>query len=406
MANNCTYIDGIASSQAIDTAGEIVDLKGLDCSSLLGAAFNWEHKSDVPAQIVGKILDFKKIFSEEDCETERQRHFWQKIQMPFLYVLGRLLDDKKESAKEVAGLMLDDAQNPHEPQMLGFSIEGAKIHKEGMVISRSIARKVTITNMPANKTCAAEMVPAAKKSGQVDLESIFKGEIEFFNPNSKYLEFLQKKEQDMAKDVGTGGGAFIGDSLAMSELEKSAPSWTHTGGGHFSHPEHGVVSVQKHPTGEFHVKHNGALANMGGKKAVFGSAQEAGEHAGHYMRGVSSKTIAPYPMQNRTSPQMPIHKSLEAGSGMAAPSQLTQGAALAPESLDGKMKKATWLKRAEQAYSTWEKREEFENFMAKRMPHLTKGEIKAIGQTLALKKSVEAEKKLSKMYTSYFGKQE
>jgi hypothetical protein len=459
MQNKCTYIDGIASSQAIDTAGEIVDILGLDCSSLLGAAFNWEHKSDVPAQIVGKVLDYKKIFSAEDCDTDRQKKYWKKVNMPFLYVMGRLLDDKKESAKEVAALMLDDAQNPHEPQMLGFSIEGAKINKEGMTITRSIARKVTITNMPANKTCVAEMVPSAKRSAKNDPESLFKGEIELFTPSDKYLEFLSKKEQDMEKDVGTGGGAFIGDSLAMGELAKSAPSWTHTGGGNFSHPEHGIVSVAKQPSGEFHVRHNGAMAGLGGQKGSFPTAAAAGAHAGNYMRAVGQKKVlAPI---SRPSPTT-FGKSLEAGSGMAAPGALTQGAALGKEEIDGKMKKAgfgggigiisgavsgnvpkgktaavgtamntvvgksmkkdvgleggmgtmglsektksTWLARAEEAYNTWEKREHFENFMKAKMPHLTKGEIKAIGQTLALKKSVEAEKTMSKMFSSYFGK--
>jgi hypothetical protein len=498
----CTYIDGIASSQAIDTAGEIVDIMGLDCSSLLGAAFNYEHKSDVPAQIVGKVLEFKKIFSEKDCETDRQKYYWQKLTMPFLYVLGRLFDDKKESSKEIAALFRDDAENPTEPKMVGFSIEGAKVNKEGMTITRSIARKVTITNMPANKTCVAEMIPA-KKTNRGDPDSLFKGEIEFFSPNDKYLEFLQKREQEMAKDVGSGGGAMIGSSLAMNELEKAAvpgskyptaaaakgkppaltigtpkfgpinppkppkftksemmkaaPDWQHKGAGHFHHPEHGIVSVMKQPGGQFHVKHNGAMAGLGGKKAIFNTAAEAGAHAGNYMRSVSQNKVHAPAAVNRPSPSAPMNKALTAGSGMAAPAQLEGGAALGKESLDGKMKKAgmmggvgiisgrtqssvpkeetagvgtainttvgksdtggmgtmglaasekksKWLARAEQAYQTWEKREQFETFMKSKMPHLTKGEIKAIGQTLALKKAVEAEKSMSKMFSSYFGK--
>jgi hypothetical protein len=88
---------------------------------------------------------------------------------------------------------------------------------------------------------------------------------------------------------------------------------------------------------------------------------------------------------------------MTAGSGMAAPGNLVQGSALAPESLDRKMKKGEWLARAEQAYQSWEKREQFENFMAKHMPDLTKGEISAIGQTIALRKSLRAEAKLKKM---------
>lgn len=417
----CTYIDGIGSSQAIDTAGEIVDLKGLDCSFLIGGAYNWEHKSDVPAQLVGKVLDYKKIFSEEDCENDRHRKYWNKCKIPFLYVMGRLLDDKKESAKEVAALLLDDSQHPDEPPMVGFSIEGAKIEKQGMIITRSIARKVTITNQPANKTCFAEMVPA-KKTSRNDPDSLFKGEIEFFNPNAQYLEFLEKREKDMQKDVGIGGGAFVGDSLSMSELQKAMPSWSHTGGGNFSHPEHGIVSVAKQPSGQFHVKHNGALAGLGGQKGVFNTAQEAGQHAGNYMRAIGQKKVLAPMSQNHSSPSM-LGKALEVGSSLSAPSQLTQGAALGKEEIEkcalanptksqGWVKrevrrskeKSKWLKRAEEAYATWEKREEFRSFMNKSMPHLTKGEIDAFGQVLALKKSIAAEGTLEKMYASYFGK--
>src|ERR1019366_6933745 len=138
------------------------------------------------------------------------------IGMPFLYVIGRLFDDKKESSKELAALFQDDAEHPNEKPMVGFSVEGSKIPgaKEGMVLTRSIARKITVTAAPANKTCVAEMIPSphAKKD---DLDSIFKTEstqVEFFSPNSKYLEFLQKKEEDMDKNEGT------------SDLNKAIPS--------------------------------------------------------------------------------------------------------------------------------------------------------------------------------------
>src|SRR5271165_686061 len=127
---NCTYIDGVASSQAIDSSGEIVDLKGLDISSLLFGAANFEHKSDIPAQIVGKIIEAHKIYTKEDCENARHEYFWNKTKLPFLYCNVRLFDDKKESSKEVAALVKDDAEHPNETPMIGFSIEGAKIAKE------------------------------------------------------------------------------------------------------------------------------------------------------------------------------------------------------------------------------------------------------------------------------------
>lgn len=443
-----TYIHGIASSAAIDTAGEVVDIAGLDCSSLVGSCFNYEHESKLPSQILGKILEYKKIFSEKDCETDGHKYFWDKCKLPFLYVLGRLFDDKKESAKEVAALFIDDAQNPNEAKMVGFSIEGAKLEKVGMVIRRSIARKVTITGASANKTCIAEMIPAPTKGQKSDIDSLFKGEIQFFTPSSKQLESLEKKETELTKTVGSGGGAFIGSQLAMGEMNKtqgwSEPKRAKTAI-HFSHPEHGIVSIHKQPEGGFHVKHKGALTNLNGVKGSFSTPQEAGKHARNYMSSLGSgKTLV--------SKTESMNKTLDAGSMMAAPSALVGGAALGKESVDKKikpmgkkeicmpekefvdeheklvntlknptpkklkeeareqgkelkeMKKSKWLLRAEQFYNTWEKREAFEKFMQERLPHLSKGEVRAIGQTLALKKSIKAESKLSKMFASHFSK--
>ena len=67
-----TYIHGIASSQNIDSSGEIVNIEGLDISSLaVDGVFNYEHEQGkitdkdgklvelqikVPSQVVGKIL--------------------------------------------------------------------------------------------------------------------------------------------------------------------------------------------------------------------------------------------------------------------------------------------------------------------------------------------------------------
>jgi len=447
-----TYIHGIGSSQAIDTAGEIVDLAGLDCSSLVGGSFNFEHNSSVPAAIVGKILEYKKIFSEADCEKDEHKYFWDKCKTPYLYVMGRLFDDKKPSAKEVAALFMDDAEHPDEPPSVGFSIEGSKINKSGIIVDKSIARRVTCTGTPANKTCVAEMIKNPDIKSSVDEDSIFKSE------PSHTIELLQKAETGHergihaslaartapgsvnSKDKTLQGMSSMGYNVrnprptmvdpkvkASQKLEeqkrmpkpnlgkkevpgskipaaqaaqspskavKGAPGWSHTGGGNFSHPEHGIVSVVKQGP-EFHVKHKGAIAGVGGKKGVFGSAQEAGKHAGEYMRSLGAGKTMGAEMHGRPSPSMA--KAMTAGSGMAAPGNLVQGAALAPESVDKKMKKAQWLARAEEAYKAWEKREQFENFMAKHMPSLTKSEITVIGQTLALRKSLRAEKKLEKL---------
>jgi len=340
----CTYIDGIGSSQALDTAGEIVDLRGLDISSLYGACLNFEHESKIPSQIVGKILEAHKIFGPDDCKNDRHLHYWNKFKIPFLYIMGRLFDDKKPSSKEVAALFQDDAEHPNEPDMLGFSVEGAKIEKQGTVITRSVARKVTIANMPANKTCIAEMLPEKEKEEAPDaLSSLFKGEVELLKFEPSYEEILLKKEKlekqnqkesgmgignatpDMPAGAGmgaTGGSAFVGSQLAMSENKK-------------------------------------------------------------------------------------MNKALTAGSYNAAPGQLEGGVALGKENLERKSKKVNalkkkekshWFNRADEAYSQWGDREKFRGYMKQRMPHLADGEVDAIGRILALRKNLQAEGKLNSMY--------
>lgn len=439
----CTFIDGIASSQALDTSGEIVDLKGLDISSLQGAAINWEHKKDVPDQIVGKIVEVKKIFGKEDCENPRHVHFWGKIQLPFLYIKARLFDDKKPSSVEVAALFKDDAEHPNEEDMLGFSVEGSKIEKQGAVITRSIARVVTLAHMPANKTCIAEMAPPKDaKIDPSDVSELFKGEMQLFSFEPTYIQILDKKEQ-LKKDVGTGGGAFIGSQLAMAEklkkdatvapdsakpvsggpttpstpppvtaqgisagftsamgmggihkaeydeLEKSGWSKPSINGNSMtqSHASHGELKVSKNPVGKFDIHHNDKLVG------TTNDAGKAGGFARKYASGLGK-----------------MEKALTAGSMNAAPGQLVGGAALGKEDLGKKIQKTSmqkkekskWYGRADDAYKTWDKREKFREYMKKRMPHLAEGEIDAIGKVLALKKNIQAEKNLSKMYASHF----
>lgn len=513
--DNCTYIDGIASSEAIDTAGEIVDLMGLDCSSLVGGALNWEHKSDIPSQIVGKVLKIKKIFTDADCENDRQKYYWEKCKIPFLYVLGRLFDDKKDSSKEVAALFQDDAQHPNEPQMVGFSIEGAKINKEGLKITRSIARRVTITNCPANKTCIAEMVPAPEQKASTDVDSIFKteafGEVRLFKAEENTILEMIKKEDPtihakalgiapMKKD-GIMGGISQGASSSLSggepssaatsmmgsEKMKKAVSLLSTKG---SGTKIGTTQSGKDVTSHGHVgSYNFASQDhFDAAKSHFDAAKKATDmkaqqhhnnkgtlhfQAGKTMQGKEGKRAELQGQKNPKSPMAPqasapkapmahpspkapqqpkskklfdpgLSKALEAGSGLAAPSNLIGGASLIANPFGKKKKKnpdsmmitsfqsttssspaqgstssasssapgasasssggmgksdlkKKWLARAEEEYNKWEKREQFEQVMSKSMPHLSKGEIKAIGQTFALKKSMEAEKTLAKM---------
>lgn len=398
-----TLIHGIAASENIDSSGEVVSIAGLDISSLtLDGQLTYEHEAakvpdkdgktlemqiKIPSQVVGKILKAHKVFSEKDCQDKHQLYFWNRIKTPYLYIMGELFDDYTEAAKDIAGKFRYDAdkKGQNERKVMNFSVEGSKLPgaKNGMTVTRSIARKVTLSGFPCNKAAIAEIFP---HSIEKDEDDIFKTEspceIEIFKFEYNYAE-------------------------PMNKLEKS--EWKHTGQGNFSHPEHGIVSVHRQSSGEYHVKHNGALAGLKGVKGSFGSIGEAGKHAGAYMSSVSNKKAFPNRSHNRPSPQMPkMEKAMEAGSAMAAPSELTQGSALGTSSSISmysmgkpKKKKSTWLFRAEQEYQSWAKREQFEQYMKKKLPNLNKAEIKAIGQTLALQKSMKIEKALSRINPAY-----
>lgn len=394
-----TFIHGIGSVQFIDSSGEFVDLKGLDTTSMEPSGyFNWNHKSDVPGTLVGKILKAKKIFSDKECEDEHQLKFWNKVQVPYLYIMGELLDDYTASAKECAGQLKYSADRPDQRPLLWFSVEGSEIPKtrDGVKIKRSIGRRLAITPDPCNKSCELEIYHEIPKSTvKDDFDFLFKSEanaIEMFKSEKGvkvYEEFLAKKEnmEPLQKSIPWSKGKAVGSAV------------------HFSHPEHGVVSIQKQPTGEFHVKHEGKLAGIGGIKGSFTDVKQAGAHAKNYMAGIQNHSVMSPSIANRPSPAMAkkdeakqdLNKALTAGgSGMSAPSTLTDGAAYAVENVK-KIKKTDWNARAKQDYDKWPHRDKFEKFMKARMPHLHDGEIKAIGRTIALQKSIDFEKSLDNL---------
>lgn len=159
-----TWIDGMIATEAVDSTGEIIDIKGIDISSIFDnkdASFNYEHKSDLPSQIVGKLVFAKKILKKSDCENKRHEHYWKmNREQPYLYGYGVLFDKLGHtSAKDVAvlfsfsGIVADGEEGKAD---IGFSIEGSRLQKEGNVIKKCILRSCAITQRPANKTCLAE----------------------------------------------------------------------------------------------------------------------------------------------------------------------------------------------------------------------------------------------------------
>jgi hypothetical protein len=450
-----TMIHGIAASENIDSSGERIIIAGMDISSLeKDGVFNWEHKSDQPAQVVGKILKAKKIFSEKDCENEDERRFWEKCGVPFVYVMGELLDDYKESAKEVAAQFRYDHDHKDRDKhgISNFSIEGAKINKVGMDIPNSIARKVTITVHPCNKVAEAHIKLDNKKiKKNDDIDSLFKTEtteIELFKTEDlRYgqmtmADAMAKKEDPaahaqalgvspMKKDdqdlAGTAGAPAKIAQRALPHVKNdkitpgstpivkaNGPATGHlkivgangtklgtTSGGQEIHSHKRV-----HEYGPMHPKDHLEAANMHFNAA---SAARDPKTGSHHMDKVRLHMEAHKTASKREERLHPDHKekllkTLDAGSMMAPPSNLAGGAALQSESLSStmnntsfgmkrKQKKNPDLARAEEEYQVWGKKEEFVGFMQQKLPNFKKHEIDAVGRTVALKKGMEDSKK-------------
>ena len=163
-SNSGMILDGVFSSPAVDTSFESVDLHGMDISSLEAGegTANVEHlgaDKGFGLETVGKIIKVRKIFSESDCEDDRQRYYWEKTRkIPYLYGQVRLYDAAGHKAAEALAAQVRDHVANKEPILVRWSIEGATLARDGNKIKESIARRVALTIKPANRTCASGMI--------------------------------------------------------------------------------------------------------------------------------------------------------------------------------------------------------------------------------------------------------
>lgn len=220
-----TKLHGPLSAQNLDSAGEVVDLAGLDTSAL--KVSNYEHSSDLPGQNVGRVIYSKKIFGPQDCENEVQLKFLNRLKgCPYLYGIIELFDDVgHDGARDVAAMAKYDAKNTHLYDytntfpLVGGSIEGSKISKEGHVVNKSLARKLSITVSPCNRVCYLELMP--EENQQVEKQAVQKGEktrqkgilekMLKFEGIAPEMESLVKSElEDMKKSEGGGASTKSG----------------------------------------------------------------------------------------------------------------------------------------------------------------------------------------------------
>lgn len=334
-----TWIDGIAASENIDSTGEVVNIAGLDITSLaVDGPLNFEHKSDLPEQIVGKIMKAKKIFSEQDCEDDRQKYFWDMCQTPFVYILGELFDDYTDSARHVAGMFRYDHDNrgKNQKNSLSFSIEGAKLPgaKDGMTITRSIARKCTITSLPANKMAIAEMVPANNKQPKDDFDAIFKTESNIEIELFKMEPSMASLRKDLPLAIAANGGSSLGKTKSGKTVTSHGKIGEYKG---FSSADHKDAMSMHLKAAQGAPDHKLGRHHLDKMKLHMQAAESAGKRENR----AAKAGITPIAGSQ-------VIKAESVGNANVAPSQLTGTAALMKEDLSGNLTKKTNLAKAAQ----------------------------------------------------------
>lgn len=152
-------IFGIAATQSPDQKGESIRIDGVN----LAIAQNVidEH---IPGNstTVGAITRTKKIMSEKDAETPREKQAWEAVKAPLVYFEAELADDEGHpDAVSAAALIKFANARPELPFKIGASIEGLTLKRKSQdktsedykIITSSIMEGVAITCRPCNREC-------------------------------------------------------------------------------------------------------------------------------------------------------------------------------------------------------------------------------------------------------------
>lgn len=158
------HLEGVFSSEVVDSSGEIVKIDGMDISTFEAGegTANVEHvgvHDGLGKETVGKVIYVKKIFSRGDCEDESQRFFFDLVKgKPFLYGIVRLFDGSGHAEAQRLAAQIRDYNAHKELILVRFSIEGSTLSKKGNVVEESFAKKVALTITPANKVCNTRLL--------------------------------------------------------------------------------------------------------------------------------------------------------------------------------------------------------------------------------------------------------
>lgn len=185
-------VDGIATSEHVDSSGELLLIENHDITDLKEGkgVLNFEH-SNKHEDIVGAVIYAHKILKKEDCENERQRKYWDFVKKPFVYIIGELFDDQDHPGAIAVAAMVRYYASKKEKMLIGFSIEGATLERDGNILKETVGRRVAMTLRPCNKTAIADLYEDAKS------EEI-----------KKSIEFMSKNVDETISSLQLDSGIF------------------------------------------------------------------------------------------------------------------------------------------------------------------------------------------------------
>lgn len=226
-------LDGILGSEAVDSSGESLSVSGADISDVDKGTciLNWEHAKETKgaAATVGKVIYARKIYSTKDCETERQREYWDRIKLPFIYGICRLYDGAgHDEAKRAAAMIRDDTANG-ELVVCRFSVEGNTLDQKDGKLKETVVRRVAMTLKPCNRTAQSglledpnapagydkELVGAAKALSVLNGAAKAEGDLLYQRLGGSFeVECNPIVDDDLSKALEAGSGDAAPSALA------------------------------------------------------------------------------------------------------------------------------------------------------------------------------------------------
>jgi hypothetical protein len=178
MAKRPLEIDMCAGSQLRDTQGEMLNVEGADIADLEAGRgrLNDNHGKGF-FNCLGKVTSARKIFKREDCDTDRQRYYWDKVKSPYVYVKGELFDDEDHPNAKAAAAILRNIHKSDCPLKVKASVEGGVLARglsDSSLLARTKIHSVALTFVPANQATLVEPLNLEKSTDEAADEILIK----------------------------------------------------------------------------------------------------------------------------------------------------------------------------------------------------------------------------------------